>query len=197
MNSPTRFRRGLYLLVALVVMGVSGCGRYGPPLPPEAYAPAAVQQLVVSASVEGVQFQWQSPNDDRRGLELRDLAYYDIRRVETDDLAAFLEEPIEESELVGRVYDRSTLILEEKRRQARQKKLPARKVRLESALRTHHFLDSSARPGSTYLYLVVPVTERGTAGEVLQYVRVVFSGTSSQVSFLESSAFEKPYLLRF
>ena len=194
---PKGSRLAKGFVVLLFSLFLVGCGKYGPPLPPEAYSPSAVSDVVVIPSVNGLSFTWTSPDEDRRGEDLKDLVHFDIRRAKTEDLVQFLKDPVAESELVGRTYDYSQSLLEKKRKEAREKKLPVRKVKVDGQLRSHTFQDESVKAGQTYIYSIVPVNSEGVNGEVLQYVKVKFSGLTSTIQVLDSSAFEKPYTLDF
>lgn len=49
------------------------CGKYGPPLPPSAYAPKAVDGVVISLVGESLNVSWSMPSQDRRGKSLQSL----------------------------------------------------------------------------------------------------------------------------
>ena len=69
-------------LVMLAFLGllVSGCGRKGPLIPPEALVPAAIDDLRVVQKGEQFQVSWTGPVKEEGGSPLRDLAAFRIFR---------------------------------------------------------------------------------------------------------------------
>lgn len=49
------------------------CGKYGPPLPPSAYAPKAVEGVLITLVGENLNISWSMPSKDRRGKSLQSL----------------------------------------------------------------------------------------------------------------------------
>jgi hypothetical protein len=81
-------RLGPPLLLALVVAGglLAGCGRKGPPVPPERRLPAAVQDLTAAVAGEGVRLGWTLPRVRVDRSPLRDLRRVEVyRRPETGE----------------------------------------------------------------------------------------------------------------
>jgi len=59
---------------------LSGCGRKGPLLPPDALVPAAVQDLTVQQQGEEFRVSWSAPSKEKGGRPLRDLAGFRLYR---------------------------------------------------------------------------------------------------------------------
>ncbi|MEZ4755158.1 MAG: hypothetical protein R3A13_12815 [Bdellovibrionota bacterium] len=68
-----------YLKILIISILVAACGKYSPPVPPESLAPKSVQDLKVTASIEGVSFEWDVPENDRRGKG-KTMTGYEILR---------------------------------------------------------------------------------------------------------------------
>lgn len=72
----------LLLLIGLSAAGLmfTGCGKKGPPLPPESRVPEAVAGLTVEGGVEGLILSWRIPERNGDGSPLRDLAGFKVYR---------------------------------------------------------------------------------------------------------------------
>ncbi|HJV34404.1 LPS translocon maturation chaperone LptM [Geomonas sp.] len=64
----------LLLLVLLPALLLSGCGKKGPLIPPEALAPAQIVDLAVAQKGGRFQVSWSSPLREESGQRLTDLA---------------------------------------------------------------------------------------------------------------------------
>lgn len=65
---------GRCLLIVVVLLFLSGCGKKGPLLYPDMLVPAAVTALTVTQSGENVKISFGMPDKDLAGRTLRDLA---------------------------------------------------------------------------------------------------------------------------
>ncbi|HJV66397.1 MAG TPA: hypothetical protein VJ550_11730, partial [Geomonas sp.] len=63
-----------FLLVLLPLLLLSGCGKKGPLIPPEALSPAPVLDLAVAQKGGGFQVSWSAPSRQESGERLTDLA---------------------------------------------------------------------------------------------------------------------------
>jgi|GEM_PF-1366139 len=168
------------LLFLVSAIGLSACGRALPPVPPEAISPMPITNLTVSATPAGVNFTWNGSDSDRRRKELKQIDGYRIYRKE-------LQRPSDAEDrdvvfaLIGTVPDTHIAVLEELREEARLAGKPAHRVRVDPALNSFEFNDSSPAPGRTYLYLVKPYNQEDVNGAVDQAARVLFRGEASEV----------------
>lgn len=177
--------RGL-LALAVVLFATSGCGRYGPPVPPEAVAPAQVETLKVSAVAEGVRFSWNSPQSDRRGESLKSLDGYRVYRKSIEKPSDVTDSNIEFT-LLGTLEDTHLEALEQARAEARAAGRPAHRARVDAKLTTFEFLDKEVAPGSTYIYKVVPFNQGDVESEAFRLVRVLWRGDSSEISSVDGT----------
>lgn len=179
-------RISLVLWVLAVVFGfscVSGCGRYKAPLPPEMFAPKAVDSLTVTASESGVVLAWAAPDEDRRGKELKTMDGYAIQRKviaqkgdETNPRVRF--------ETIGFVRDQHVIVRENLRKEARAEGKIGRTIESPEQYTKFTFVDTTAAPSTTYMYQVVPRNQGGTDGAVNQVARVTFKGSSSDIAMV-------------
>ncbi|NLF24630.1 MAG: hypothetical protein GX589_03115 [Deltaproteobacteria bacterium] len=182
--------RAVFACIFLVTF--LGCGRYGPPLPPEEFSPRAVQDLKVVPGLQGVDFAWSAPSSDRRGKELKEIEGYRVYRKEIVKRSDILDDSVS-FELLTSIPDSHLEVLEDLRIEARKQGQIGRKVTLDDHLLDFKYSDQTVVPGVTYLYKIVPYNQGGVEGEFLGYVKIVFRGESSEVSFLEQTAEEEKF----
>jgi len=70
------------LLALLLANALWGCGKKGPPLPPESNIPAAVSDLQAWPKEGGVFFRWTIPTRNVDGSRLQDLLGFKVFRLE-------------------------------------------------------------------------------------------------------------------
>ena len=181
MKSALRIFR--VFLVAFFICVSIGCGKYARPLTPESVSPAAVNNLQVQGTLEGVNFSWNSPQTDRRGKELKDLSGYTVERKTLVNAADAVDSSVEFEELTT-LEDVSipTLLKEKERLRADEK--PSHRAKIDGTLREFHYTDDSVTPGTQYLYRVVPQSYYGD-GDVVQFVRVLFRGDASETTIFK------------
>lgn len=175
-----------FLLGAILL---SGCGRYLAPVAPEMLAPRAVENLVVIPSERGVSFSWTSPEQDRRGKELRDIEGYSIERKEIAQRGDETNPSVRFKNL-GFVSDMHIVKREELRKEARDAGKIGRNIKAPAELTKFSFTDATPRAGVTYIYQIVPENNGGVEGQVGQVVKVAFQGTQSAVLISTSKELE-------
>lgn len=153
------------LMAAVIAAAVLsfGCGRKGPPRPPEEFAPAALGAFEVEGTVSGVVLRWAAPSSTAAGDPLDDLAGFSVMRsvYERGEAPDFVE--LEFVEAPG------------------TEAAPAAAGGEQPQVEVFQYVDQQVEPGRIYDYMVVPVNERGYEGEFPGRVRVTFIGTSSVI----------------
>jgi predicted small lipoprotein YifL len=84
-TSPFSFRV-LLLACCLSNFAASGCGRKGPPRPPEDVAPRPLADLAASNVKDGVQLSWSRPQLYADGTRMTDLGGFIVERATRDAL---------------------------------------------------------------------------------------------------------------
>ena len=181
------------MLRPLCCLGLSvlatGCGKYLPPLPPEALAPKAVESLDVQAAPGSVNFSWDASDKDRRGKELQSIDGYTVQRKEIAKRGDETNPEIEFTD-VAFVKDTHIEVREELRKEAREQGKIGRSVKLPEDLTHFTFSDTSVKNGKTYIYQVLPINQGDVEGVVTQVVKVVYKGADSDVIFLAAKDIE-------
>ena len=176
-----------YILVISIIFCACSCGKYGKPRPPEDFAPAEVKQLAVSASVQGVTFNWYAPKKNNRGKPLDDLEGFRIYRRELDSTSR-LADPNAKFDLIGTVEDPFLNEFLEQKRQAIEQGQLSREVKMDEEKEKFEFVDRSAVPGKSYYYQVVGFNQGGVEGKVVERINVVFRGEISEIARIPYSA---------
>ncbi len=172
--------RFVSILSALFLL--TSCGKYGPPKPPEFYSADVVRELELRPMVQGLEFRWKAPENDRRGEELRSMDGYRVFRKELKRPSDLLKD--DGYEEIGFVEDLHIRVRDERREAAEEQGLPTRKVQVEDELKRFSFLDTSPEAGKNYLYKIVPINQDGIEGATDKQFRVLFRGTSSEVQIV-------------
>lgn len=188
LNNSTVFTP-LFFAVALCSLFL-GCGRYLKPLPPEAFAPQAVRDLIVHADTNGVIFDWKSPELDRRGKELKTLDGYDIYRKVIENPADVVSRDVEPDKIAS-ISDLSVATLTKTREEARAQGKIGRRIKADSALQSFTFTDATAEPGKEYLYTLIPINQGDVKGAPGVPIRVLFRGEASEISFVKGDLLER------
>lgn len=173
-----RLLLGLAAVALLPLLG--GCGKYIPPVPPEALAPLAVDDLDAIAYPDRVAFTWKAPDKDRRGKELQSIDGYAVQR---KDILKRGDETNPEIEFddVGFVKDTHVEVREKLRKEAREQGKIGRTIKAPEELTEFAFSDTKVANGKTYLYQIMPQNQGGVDGVVKQVVKVQFKGAESEV----------------
>ena len=173
---------GVQVLIGLACL-IGGCGKYGPPFPPEALAPSAVGDLMVSGSPAGVTLAWSAPEQNQRKRELQSIDGYTImRRDAATDRANDGAFNVPAYSEIGTILDTHLAVQDELREKARAEGKPASRIKVDPALKRFSFVDPTPVQGTTYMYKVVPFNQGGVAGGVRDEYRVVFNGANSVVT---------------
>ncbi len=180
-------RKSLTPALALVILSLTACGKYAPPIPPELLSPRSVESLEATADVEGVMFRWRSPETDLRSEELKTMDGYRIYRKELVKPAAVVDEEIP-FDLIGGIPDTHVLIRDNLREEARKTGKPSHRVTVDSSLTKFEFRDTQAQSGATYLYKIVPYNQGDVEGETANLVKVAFRGDASHISLMPYSS---------
>lgn len=182
----------LVVVLSGVLLLLSACGRMEPPLPPEMFSPRAVKSLEAYATLDGVTFKWIAPDDDLQGEELESLHGYYIFRKEITKDSDVLNSEIEFEKLAV-VEDTHIVIREEMREQARAEGKPARRIKAKPELKKFEYTDSTAKPGASYVYMIVPYNQDDVKGKVRQYVRVLFRGDASRLVIVDDPGIDPEF----
>ena len=177
------------LLCFVLTLSLTACGKYGPPLPPEALSPRAVAELEAIAASDGVKFTWRGVDNDRRGKELKDLGGYKIYRREINIAHEVSDKTDKESEyqLLATIEDKHIAELRRIREEALAAGKPARRLKVNDALKAFQYVDASAQNGTIYLYRLVPFNQGQVEGQVNKIVKVLFKGEASEIHLINSS----------
>lgn len=149
-----KFRNFSLLLIILALsVAANGCGRKGPPKPPEDFAPSPVLNLNVDGSVNGIKLSWEAPPTDPDKDE--------------EDLKA-LSGFIVEKCLYSKDGDDDFQEISE--------------IKIKEAAETKFsFTDTKVEPGKIYNYQVRPFNLDQVNGEPGQTLRVTYLGENSRV----------------
>ncbi|MBX7136754.1 MAG: hypothetical protein K1X83_02135 [Oligoflexia bacterium] len=180
----------------LLALALSSCGKYGPPVPPEALSPAAVHELRAEGAAEGVKLSWRSPEADLRGQDLKSLDGYRIYRKLSfgiEDVATGTRpEGGQESdyELLATIPDSHVADLKKLKDEALAAGKPARRLKAPDSAKEFSFTDPKVAAGKTYLYRVVPFNQGDTEGRVTKLLKVTFNGEQTASSLVAVSEAE-------
>lgn len=169
-----------------VLAAAAGCGRMGPPVPPEMLAPEQVEALKVTGTQDGVNFAWESPKSDQRGEALKMIDGYRIYRKRVERAGDVTDESIP-FEVVNEISDHHLIELEKERDKFRQAGRPAHRARVDKAFTVFNYTDRGVSSGNTYLYKVVPTNNGGVESQSFQLVKVLWRGDSSEVKSIDRS----------
>ncbi len=164
MPNRTTLRTLLFIVVLL-----GGCGRKGPPKPPEDFAPLPVKNLNVQASVDGVNLTWEAPlpDPDMKEEDLVPLAGFIFQRSEFSREGSSDFEVLQE--LKVKLSDQP--IAQAAVQAAGQPPVQA----------IYKVTDTKVLPGRIYDYQVLTFNSEGGKGEPGQSVRVTFLGENSRI----------------
>ena len=185
------------LLVSLLLCSLVGCGKYGRPLPPEVFGPAEVTDLAARNEGAGLLLSWRAPSKDVRSRELKSIDGYRVVRaaLPVGDIGS--ADPGQEQAKGAVSFGQSAFIedthltvLGKLRDAARAEGRNPRHVKGDPALTRFTFIDTTVKPGETYLYKVVPVNQGGIEGLVREGVRVTFQRGESTISSVPLSDLE-------
>lgn len=170
-------------IVVICCLMLSACGRYGPPLAPEALSPRAVKNLKVSPLIEGIEFTWGSPSDDLRGEKLKSIEGYKVVRKEITSEKDVLDDDVEYDTLAT-IPDTHLEVLDKLKDEAKEVGKPTRKIKVPDSLKAFSYRDQELSAGKKYVYKIIPVNQGGTEGQVKNIIHVLFRGLSSEIQIV-------------
>jgi len=178
-----KLKRGIDMskhpLIFLIILCLSACGKYGSPVPPEALSPRGVQELNVTAELEGVRFNWKAPDLDLRGKELRSMDGYRVLKIEGSNPLG------QEMSIRAEIPDNHVSELQKLKKAAMEQGKIVRRVKVDDQMKKFEFLDKQVTSGKTYTYQIVPVNQDGVLGEASKFVRVLFKGDQSDILMID------------
>ena len=163
---------------------LNSCGKYLPPLPPEYLAPSAVKNLQVTADVQNIVFNWESPDTNQKGEDLKSIEGYRIYRKELVKQSDLINDEIQ-YQLITTINDTHLEVLDKLKKEALEANLPTRKIKVGDELKKFTYIETNLTPGKIYAYQITPINQDGTEGEVNKIVKVLFRGTSSEINLLD------------
>ena len=162
---------------------MTGCGRYGDPLPPDAYAPQAVQNLKVQADIAGVTFYWEGSRNDLRSKELTEIDGYELVRKEIKTDADIIDDDLDFDRIVF-VEDTQVVDRDKLRDEARAAGKPAKRIDVDAEQLKFSAEDNTVEARREYVYKIVPIYQGDVEGEASQLVRLLFNGQNTQVMII-------------
>ncbi|RMG43099.1 MAG: hypothetical protein D6719_04495 [Candidatus Dadabacteria bacterium] len=169
-------------LTVLFCLLLVACGKYGPPLAPEYFSPMPVENLQVSASLDGVSFRWEAPSSDLRGKDLRSIDGYKIYKTEISKSKREDSPAVKKEHLLAVIPDTHLEELSQRRKKVLAQGGSARKLKPLDQLIHFEYTDKQVKPGELYLYKIVPFNQGNVEGAAGTLVKVLFRGDSSEVS---------------
>lgn len=177
----------LLLFIFLVLFSFVSCGKYAPPIPPEALAPKGVYNIQAIPYRKGVVLKWTGDTDDRRSKELKTMNGYYIERVCFDDnnLGSLKNDRENSKELdykvIAVVNDNQIKIRESLKEDARKKGLSARRVRVPSEKLNFNYVDETIKENALCYYKITPFNQGNVRGGESAPIKVKFNGEDSFV----------------
>jgi hypothetical protein len=165
--------------LAIIGMGVFGCGRYAPVIAPELTAPDVIKFQPFVPSSKGVSLTWLAPQQDRQGKKLKKLDGFRIYRRDIPMNRQDRDNDAIEFKVIGVVGD--TTVAERIRRQKDQRAIlkSGRQVRLSQEDLAVSFLDTNVKAGGFYLYKVMAFNSLAAEGLATSFVEVLYNGEKS------------------
>ena len=148
-------RRRVFLTVmftSILPFAFGGCGKKGPPEPPELLAPSAVRQLTVTGEPDAVVLHWNVPETNASGDDLTDLGGFYVYRSEG---------------VKGERPDYT--------------KIADVTLAADPLVRDYTYRDTEVKGGRSYDYQVAPYNLDRLEGEAQRTIRANFLGESTTV----------------
>jgi hypothetical protein len=143
----------LLLMIFAVFFAATGCGRKGPPKPPEDFAPNPVLNLNIEGSVSGIKLSWEAPptDPDKDEEDLKALKGFVVEK------CLYSKDGEDDFQEIG-------------------------EIQIKLATDTKFtFIDTKVEPGKIYNYQVRPFNVDQVNGEPGQTLRVTYLGQNSRV----------------
>ncbi len=155
----TRIGKGGVIFISglALVLGFSGCGKKGNPIPRDARVPRAVKNLQLKKLPGAVQLTWGEPRKDLHGDKLKGLAGYNVlRKIIKPGSNECVDCPGGFS--VVAVLDRD------------------HPVHFKVEDHTVVWIDRDLKKPGIYVYRIVPFNVNGYQGEISGYVKTEIPG---------------------
>lgn len=171
-----------YLIFFASAFLFHSCGRYSAAVAPEYAAPKKITNLQAGATEDGLVLAWMAPEKDRRGKRLKDREGYRVYRREGQDPL----KPREKKDdwiLISEIEDNSlknALAQLKPGQSSRNVKIPEEQLKFS-------ITDKDIQSGKAYLYKVVPINQGGVKGAESDFIRIVFSGSQSDIVTIENT----------
>jgi hypothetical protein len=146
-------------------------------------APRAVADFEVAGQENGVRLAWRSPEEDRRGKELKSIEGYQIQRKEIVNRGDETAPSVHFKDLAF-IKDTHIEVRDKLRAEARAQGKIGRTVQASEELTVFGYVDTSAQRGASYIYQIVPQNQSATDGVVREVARVVFKGAQTEVDIV-------------
>lgn len=172
-------------LVILSLVSLSACGKYGPPLPPEAVSPSTISKLEVKASDNSIAFNWEAPDSDQRARPLKSIDGYRVYRKQISKRGDIADADVSYS-LLGEIKDSHLVQLNKLRMEAEAKGQPTHRVKTDPNMSKFAFEDPRLQLGAQYIYRIAPYNQGNIEGRVAKLVKVNFNGAKSEISMINN-----------
>lgn len=181
------YRAKLVFSLTTILLSLQSCGKFGPPLAPEALSPRAVEQLQITSSLEGVKFAWKAPSSDQRGRDLRSLDGYRIYRAAAPAADGGRLPQESDYRLLAELEDRHIEDLLKRKTLALEQNQPQSRVKPDGALMQFEYTDRDVQRQQKYYYRIVPFNQGDVEGQVRQIIRLAFNAENSDVVLIPAS----------
>jgi hypothetical protein len=154
MEKQMKLKNFSKILLLTTLLLVVACGKKGPPVPPETFAPSPVKYLVVSGKPNAIVINWEAPNTNASADLLDDLSGFEIKK--------------------AKVFDKL------QPRFRKLVKIPLGDV-IAGEQKKFTYSDTDVAAGDTYEYFISAYNLDGTQGAT-NWIKVIFRGQSSIIS---------------
>lgn len=174
MTTFNLFRNALFqgTCLTLLLFVLPGCGRKGPPKPPEDFAPKPVVSPTIAGTVDGIVISWTAPEPEEESDEEEPnppLEHFSLQK-------GLVE--------VGERVRLEEVAVVPLRASSAAPVDPAK----AAAEKLYSYTDSEVEPGKTYQYQVLPVNVDGVEGEATVNMRATFLGENSRIEMSEEKS---------
>ena len=165
-------------LILLLASATFACGLYKPPIAPELLAPKAVMDLTFAVEGEGVRFNWQSPDRDVQGEDLKTIEGYRLlRKGPADDYDSLIQK---EFSVLKFVEDKHLELQKKLRDEAIEKGVLTRNAKVPEEEKKFTYHDKDLEQDKFYSYQIIPVNQGGVAGEPSDLMQMRYLGEESR-----------------
>lgn len=162
----------------LLAAGLFACGLYKPPIAPELLAPRVVSNLTFSVEGDGVRFNWQAPDRDVQGEDLKTIEGYNLlRKGPADDYDSLSQK---EFTILKFVADRHLEVQKKLREEAIEQGKLTRKAKVPKEQKEFTYHDQALEQDKFYSYQIVPINQGGVRGEASDLVQMRYLGEESR-----------------